>query len=72
MNVIKYLFTVCVYVAVYVAGHVTDTGLGVHPANVYVYSAVFAFVPLACVGTTPYSTVVVSINELSSFNQVIV
>ena len=72
MNVIKYSFTVELYVALYVAGHVTDTTDGLHPAKLYVYCAVAALLGSACVGTVPYATVVVFISESSSFNHVIV
>ena len=67
-----YSLAISSYVALYVASHVTVSISGVHPANVYVYSAVAALLPLACVGFTPYSTSVVSITVSSSFNHVIV
>ena len=66
------MFTVLLYVAVYVASHVTDATSGVHHANVYVYCASAALLASACVGTVPYATVVVSIVLQSSFFHVIV
>ncbi len=51
-NVIVYILSFCVYVALYVASPVTATTVLSHPANVYVYSSVDAFV-----GTLPpYTT----------------
>ena len=53
-HVTVYLFTVDVYVAVYVAAATTfSTTVGVHPANVYVNSA-SAFL-LGSAGTTTFS-----------------
>ena len=71
-HVIVYVFTVAVKTAVYSAACVTATGSGSHQLNVYVYCGVFALLASACVGTTPYSTSVVSIGDQSSFFHVIV
>ena len=46
-HITVYLFTVLVYVAVYVASPVTTSTFGVQPSNVYVYCAFAAFVGVA-------------------------
>ena len=55
-NVTVYLFTVLLYVAVYVALPVTVATSGVQPANVYVYCAVAGLLGSAgATGVAPYS-----------------
>ncbi len=71
-QVIVYLFFIYLYVALYDASHVAAIGVGVHHINSYVYCASAGWLASACVGTTQYSTVVVSITLPSSFFHVIV
>ena len=49
-HVTVYVFTVLLYVALYVKSHVTNANVGFHHANVYVYWAVAAFDGFVCDG----------------------
>ena len=58
-NLTLYLFFTADYVAMYIASHVTSSTAGLHPANVYVNSAVAALVGLTgfsiSAAAVPYS-----------------